>query len=117
MIESINIMPSKEDEMFDGSNIMSSEDEMFNRIAQSSAIIKSQQRGDKELTLSDKIEHLKNIYNTTKLTILRRFGNHMKLKDLELFNEPDNYEMQYYVNKFRRFLDPVKKDRIIKNRR
>ena len=113
MAEKVNATGRDEGE----SNIACKEREMFNRIAQCDVIIKSQQRDDNELTLSEKYEHLSKIYHQNKVSILQRFGNHLNLKDFELFNEPDNYEMQFYVNKYRALQDPVHKEQVVKNRR
>lgn len=91
--------------------------DLFTRIAQSKAVIKSQQRGDTELTFQEKLDHLSKIYDKSRVTFLQRFGIYMKLQDLELLNEPDNYEVQFYVKKYKTLLDPLRREKIVRNRR
>ena len=91
------------------------------RIAKSSAIVKSQQRDEKDLTTKEKVLILGQIYNKNRVTFLSKFWKYLDLEDLSLFeisdNDNDTYEIKFYADKLREANDPTAVERKIKNRR
>jgi len=90
---------------------------MLERIAESDAAVKSQQIGEKDLSFREKVDFLKEMYNKNKRTFIYKFGKYLQLEDLILFQDSDNYELEFYVEKLRKSLDPCQRAVIVKNRR
>ena len=93
------------------------EREMFERVARSSVIVKSQQRGEKELTVKQRIDILEEIYNKNKSTFVYKFSTVLKVNDLDLFHGNGDYDLDLYLEKLKKTLDPVTRDNVVKNRR
>ena len=91
------------------------------RIAKSNAIVKSQQRDEKDLTTEEKVVILRQIYNKNRVTFLSKFWKYLDLEDLPLFeisdNGYDNYAITFYIDKLKEANDPTVVERKIKNRR
>jgi len=90
---------------------------MFKRIARNAAVVKSQQINENELTLSEKENYIKELYNKNPQTILYRFGKYLNQEDLDLFKDSDDYDIQFYVERYKALLNPSHRKVIVKNRR
>lgn len=89
---------------------------MMERIAHSSATVCSQQRGEPDLTIEQRVEHLAAIYHKSPSAFLSRFGVYMAEEDLRLFDE-ENFEENFYLKDIRKRLDPHRMHKVVRNRR
>lgn len=90
---------------------------MFTKIALKADNVKSQQKDEKELTLTEKENYLKELFNENPQRILYQFGKYLENGDLELFKNFEDYEIQFYVEKYKSLLNPTHKRVVVKNRR
>ena len=91
---------------------------MLQRVAQSDAHFKHQQRGEPDLSQDEKMEIAKNILKKNPVTFLERFGKHLAEEDLEYFAPfKDQYEVKFYMKEIRKYLDDAKNKQKIRNRR
>lgn len=93
------------------------ENSMFLRIANTGVVVKSQQLGEIDLTVNEKVQILKDLYYKNKTIFIYKFGHLLMEEDLICFNDPNNYELNFYTEKVKASLNPVNRDRIIRNRR
>lgn len=93
---------------------------LIGRVTASGRTIKSQQRGDPELTETQKIEILSELLHRNPAEFLRRYGSLLSGPDLTYFNAMSTagqYEVQFRLQELRRGLDPQVRQRKIRNRR
>lgn len=95
--------------------------DMFNCIGKSSAVFKSQQIGDPDLTEEEKRTHAEGVLFENPVAFLERFGSFLSERHLNLFdsfkNETNNYDIDYYLNHLRTILTDDAKKRLVRNRR
>ena len=77
---------------------------MLGKVIESDKPIKSQQRGDPELTVEDKKTILADILRDSPGSFLRRFGSLLSNADLQYFTASTDYEVQYHVRQLNRLL-------------
>ncbi|XP_065184960.1 coiled-coil domain-containing protein 97-like [Sycon ciliatum] len=102
--------------MAEDSNETSAVQQMLSRVAQSCAVIRSQQRGDPELTMEEKLEALNDILVKSHASFLARFGPFLAEEDLVCFDEND-FEQKFHLKEIRHNFDPAHVRRVIRNRR
>lgn len=90
---------------------------MFDKAMASDITIKSQQRGDPELSNEAKADVLSQLLQNSPGTFLRRFGSLFDEEDLQYFVDSDHYEVQHYLKEFQKLLVGKKKQNCISNRR
>lgn len=93
-------------------------EKMLNRVADSNAHFKHQQRGEPDLSCKDKLKIALDILEQKPVTFLARFGEYLLEDDLTFF-EPicKQYEVQFYLKEIRKRLDDRKNKQKIRNRR
>ena len=77
---------------------------MLGKVIESDKPIKSQQKGDPELTVEDKKMILATILRDSPGSFLRRFGSVLDNEDLQYFTTSTEYEVQYHVRQLNRLL-------------
>ena len=77
---------------------------MFDKIMASDKVIKSQQRGDAELTGKEKLEILSELLVNFPGNFLQRFGSLFDYEDLQYFAGSTDYEVQYRTRELNRLL-------------
>ena len=93
---------------------------MFNKIISSGCIIKSQQRGDPDLSHSQLCSELKTILQQKAGSFLMRYGKYLDCQDLTYFDGiPHDFEVNFRLGKLRQTLSQSSKSRTkkIRNRR
>jgi hypothetical protein len=92
--------------------------DMFKRIIASGCSIKSQQRGEPDLTETELSEELQIILCQKPGSFLMRFGKHLNESDLKLF-ETSDYEVGFRVKELQQNLQKTSRacSKAIKNRR
>ena len=89
----------------------------FDKILSSNQVIKSQQRGDPELTKEEKSSILSNMLLSSPGSFLRRFGSLLDLEDLTYFVTSTDYEVQYRTKELKRLLNGNNRQKRTNNRR
>ena len=88
------------------------------RVAQSDAVVRSQQREEEDLSSEDKKSLLREILHKRPGTFLARFSKFLAAEDLTYFDFiRGDYEVDFYLREARLLLDPVRRERLVKNRR
>lgn len=91
---------------------------MLSRIASTDAVVKSQQRGEPELAVDEKIAILHELYDKKPASFLMRFGRYLSEKDLGNFEHlRGEYEIDFRLKEVKNILDGKKKKTGIRNRR
>ncbi len=77
-------------------NLKEKETEMLERLSKDAkVIVKSQQRGERDLTAEEKLDALKSLYCSAPVRFLSRFGNFLVADDAKCFEklrEEDDYD-------------------------
>ncbi|XP_068728482.1 coiled-coil domain-containing protein 97-like [Montipora capricornis] len=91
---------------------------MLLRVASSDAVVKSQQRGEPDLTAAEKVSILQKILDKSPGSFLMRFGNYLVEDDLGNFEHLiADYEIAFRVKEVEKALDTKKKKVGVRNRR
>ena len=91
---------------------------MLDKIANSSAHFKHQQRGDPDLTVSEKREIAENLLVQNPSQFLRRFGHIVSADDLKYFdNMMNNDQISYQIDEVKRYQNRHLHQVMVKNRR
>lgn len=94
------------------------EQEILDTVAKSSAIFKSQQKDDPELSFNEKRKIAEDLLYKNHHQFLSRFGKNLKAHLLNYFTEKyDDYETTYHVKKLTRYLNNETRKIDRKNRR
>lgn len=93
------------------------EEEMLNYVSNSTAIFKSQQKEEPELTLEEKRVIAKKLLEKSCCLFLSKFGHYLKEEHLEYFNQKEDYETAYHVNRLRRYFNNLTRHVDVRNRR
>lgn len=89
------------------SKVVSEKYEMFQRIIDSGIAVKSQQKNEANLTETEKLEYLQDVYHKNRERFLLKYGKYLNLSDLENFDDADQTsDLCYYVQKLRGNIDP-----------
>ena len=92
--------------------------EMLQHVAISSATVQSQQRGDPELTVDEKIAVLKDVFVRRPGDFLMRFGRYLRRDHLACFKSiRQDYEVDFRAREVELLLDRDKNRMRIRNRR
>ena len=94
-----------------------SEMRMFRKILSSSCIIKSQQRGDPDLTEKQKTDILMDILHRRPGAFLMRFGSLLDEADLSYFDSKEDFEVTFRVKELRKSLSAGSQQKRVRNRR
>ena len=89
---------------------------LVERVALSDAVVCSQQRGDPELSVEQRYEHIKSLFYKNRSSFLSRFGSFLLEEDLVCFDK-DNFEEKFYLNSIRKNFNPQYARRVVRNRR
>lgn len=91
---------------------------MLSRIAGSDVVVKSQQRGEPDLTVDEKMVILDEILDKRPASFLTRFGRYLTEEDLGNFEHlKGDYEIDFRLKEVKNILDSKKKKTGIRNRR
>ncbi|KAK3729135.1 hypothetical protein QZH41_005820 [Actinostola sp. cb2023] len=94
---------------------------MYLKIAKSDVIVKSQQRGEPDFTVEQKVDILRDVLEKNPGSFLSRFGRFISLEDLEYFEtmdtKSDDYELRFRIKEVRKLLDDKKQHINVQNRR
>lgn len=91
---------------------------MLCRIAGSEAVVKSQQRGEPDLTKDEKVAILQEILERKPASFLMRFGRYFAEEDLRNFEHlTGDYEIDFRLNEIKNIIDSKKMKIGIRNRR
>lgn len=90
---------------------------MFHRIISSGLTIKSQQRGEPDLSEKEKIAILSGILHQQPGAFLMRFGKVLDETDLSYFDHYSDYEVVFRVKELRKLLIPRNREKRVQNRR
>lgn len=91
---------------------------MFFRVANSDAVVKSQQRGEPDLTRDEKVTLLREIMDRNPSSFLMRFGTYLVEDDLEHFDHlKGDYEIDFRLKEVKNIVDAKKKKTGVRNRR
>ena len=91
---------------------------MLYRIANSDAVVKSQQRGEPDLTVDEKVTILLGILDRSPGSFLMRFGKYLVEDDLRNFDHLEgDYEIDFRLKEVKKILDTKKKNTGVRNRR
>lgn len=90
---------------------------MFQKIISSELTIKTQQRGEPDLTDQEKIAILHGLLQERPGAFLMRFGNILDKNDLDDFSNSSDYEVQFRVRELQKHLVPANQKTRIRNRR
>lgn len=91
--------------------------EILDSVANSSAVFKSQQKDEPELTIEEKYKIANNLLDKSHVLFLSKFGKYLNVKLLDYFTETNDYELTHYVKKLKRYFNNETRDIDIKNRR
>lgn len=79
---------------------------MLERLSQDTkVIVKSQQRGERDLTVEEKLEALKTLYRSTPSRFLSRFGKFLVADDAKCFeklSEEDDYDAAFQLKEIKK---------------
>lgn len=93
-------------------------EDMLSRIANSDVVVKSQQRGEPDFTIDEKIAILQEILDKSPSSFLMRFGRHLTEDDLGSFNHlKGDYEIDFRIKEVKNILDIKKSKTGVRNRR
>lgn len=91
---------------------------MLDRLGNSDAFFRSQQKGESDLTFNEKREIAEEILNRDISLFLQRFYKFLTLEDTKYFEPNRNlYEVSFYIEEVRKLNDFKKNSIVIKNRR
>lgn len=91
---------------------------MLSRIARSDAVVKSQQRGEPDLTLDEKVGILEEVLERKPSSFLMRFGRYLAEEDLRNFEHlKGDYEIDFRLAEVKNIIDSKKTKTGIRNRR
>ena len=90
---------------------------IFKRIIASDLTIKSQQRGEPELSDEEKCDVLTKLLQSSSGAFLMRFGSLLDEEDLNQFGDCGDYEVKFRVERLRKALGSKAKGRVVRNRR
>lgn len=91
---------------------------MLSRIARSDAVVKSQQRGEPDLTVDEKVGILEEILERKPTSFLMRFGRYLVEEDLRNFQHlKGDYEIDFRLTEVKNIIDSKKTKTGIRNRR
>lgn len=91
---------------------------MLSRIARSDAVVKSQQRGEPDLTIDEKVCILEEVLERTPSSFLMRFGRYLAEEDLRNFEHlKGDYEIDFRLTEVKNIIDSKKTKTGIRNRR
>ncbi|XP_022090963.1 coiled-coil domain-containing protein 97-like isoform X2 [Acanthaster planci] len=91
---------------------------MFAHIAASKAMIKSQQRGEEDLSPKEKISILTELLDHKPAIFLERFHGFLREEDLDIFQDlVGDYEIDFYLNEVSKRLNARKLLTGVRNRR
>lgn len=94
------------------------ENEILDCVANSSAIFKSQQKGEPELSLDEKRTIARELLAKSHSLFLAKFGEYMKKEHLDYFRcDEEDYEIRYHTKRLKRYFDNTTRQIDIKNRR
>ena len=97
--------------------ISAAEVRMFQKVLTSDRTIKSQQRGEPDLTNEEKTEILVDILHRTPGAFLMRFGSLLDEVDMRCFDSSEDYEVRFRVRELRKALPAGSQQKKIRNRR
>lgn len=90
---------------------------ILDKVISSDKTIKSQQRGDPELSVQEKKDILMQLLHNSPGSFVRRFGTVLDEEELQYFEDIDNYEVQHYLKQCQKLLKGKNKLQSISNRR
>ncbi|XP_011138360.1 coiled-coil domain-containing protein 97 [Harpegnathos saltator] len=93
------------------------EEEMLNYVASSTAIFKSQQKEEAELTFEEKCVIAKKLLEKNHCLFLSKFGHYLKEEHLEYFSKNKDYEITFHINRLRRYFNNLTRHVDVRNRR
>jgi len=113
---------SQSDTGNEGAQLTASEMAMFNKIIASGCVIKSQQRGEPDLSHGQLCDELAKCLRESPSSYLMRYGRYLDSDDLSYFagvSERNDYEVNFRLERLRRTLSQSSKSRSkrVKNRR
>jgi len=97
--------------------ISAAEMRMFQKVLTSDRTIKSQQRGEPDLTDEEKTKILVDILHRTPGAFLMRFGSLLDEVDMRYFDSSEDYEVRFRVRELRKALPAGSQQKKIRNRR
>lgn len=91
---------------------------MLSRIANSDAVVKSQQRGEPDLSVDEKVTILHGILEKSPSSFLMRFGRYLVEDDLRHFDHlKGDYEIDFRMREVKNILDTKRNKTGVRNRR
>ena len=91
---------------------------MFSRLANSDAHFKHQQRDEPDLSVDEKKNIARSLFDKNISTFLSRFHRYLSSEDICNFeSHQEDYEVAFYLNEIRKNSDRNFRDKIAKNRR
>ncbi|GBM97112.1 hypothetical protein AVEN_52525-1 [Araneus ventricosus] len=90
---------------------------ILDSVAESKGFFKSQQVGEKDLTVSEKREIASNLLRENVPLFLQRYWKYIKLEDIDYFSAHESYEVKFYLTEIRKYRDARTSNTQIKNRR
>ena len=97
--------------------VSAAEMSMFQKVLASDRTIKSQQRGEPDLTEEEKTEILVDILQRTPGAFLMRFGSLLDEVDLRYFDSSEHFEVRFWVTELRKALPVGSQQKVVRNRR
>ncbi|XP_038044089.1 coiled-coil domain-containing protein 97-like [Patiria miniata] len=112
---------SRDEEMHTSKNIgdnAAARQSMFAHIAASKVLIKSQQRGEEDLSPKEKLSILSELLDHKPAIFLERFNTFLREEDLDLFKHlAGDYEIDFFLKQARKRLNAGKSLTGVRNRR
>ena len=95
------------------------QNEILNHVANSSAVFKSQQRDEPELSFQEKRTIALDLLEKSPSEFLSKFGYFLKVEHLSYFRSisDDEYEISFYLKRLDRYFDKEKRFVDVRNRR
>ncbi|KAF8771922.1 Coiled-coil domain-containing protein 97 [Argiope bruennichi] len=86
-------------------------------VAESRGFFKSQQVGERDLTVSEKREIASNLLSKNVPLFLQRYWKYIKVEDIAYFSAHESYEIKFYLTEIQKYRDARTSTTQIKNRR
>ena len=90
---------------------------MYMKVITSDCIIKSQQKGEPDLTVEEKVDFLSAMLHTKPATFLTRFGALLDEADLNYFSSISDYEVSIQVKELSKTVSSSSRHKQARNRR
>lgn len=96
---------------------LSAKESILDSVSKSQGFFKSQQVGEKDLTLAEKRDIADDLLSKNVPLFLQRYWKYIKLEDTSYFDSFECYEVKFYMDEIKKFRDPRKNKNSVKNRR